>query len=495
MASALSNIGLLAIVSFAIPAAVQAAPQRTPREAASYEYKGCFAGSSDGQRVLSTASYAADDMTIASCAAFCTDKNLKYFGVEYGRECYCGDTFPTAPAVAASECSFSCPGGGDPGQTCGAGGRINLYQNNLYAGRAPATIEGVPYFGCFVDQGARVLPDNLLGSDSMTTELCDAHCSEYMYFGLEYGRECWCGDITPKNLAPESECSFSCSGDNTQICGAGGRINVWARPWPVPAPVDGYEYKGCYTDRGDKHTLTGKVEYASDMTHEKCGAFCGRYGYRFFGVEYGSQCFCGVDIKDIAEERPIEECSTKCGGDSSQRCGAPDRLGIFETSGEVVPVGSPATAGAYSYKSCWTDNGAQRSLVGAEQRSDDMTVEKCAAFCGEQNFGFFGVEYGHECFCGNDLGGSAAPEEECSQLCGGSSTEFCGGPDRLNVYALDVAPTPSSSASVPPAVSSPAVSSSSVAPPLSISPSAPAPSSTASSSAPISTQAPVRRML
>jgi hypothetical protein len=36
-------------------------------------------------RALSADSYAADDMTLESCASFCSA--YSYFGTEYGREC------------------------------------------------------------------------------------------------------------------------------------------------------------------------------------------------------------------------------------------------------------------------------------------------------------------------------------------------------------------------------------------------------------------------
>ncbi|KAM7198270.1 hypothetical protein V8F33_005061 [Rhypophila sp. PSN 637] len=66
-----------------------------------------------------------------------------------------------------------------------------------------------------------------------------------------------------------------------------------------------------------------------------------------------------------------------------------------------------------------------------------MTVASCAAFCGQRDFEFFGVEYAHECYCGNELGGAFAPEDECSS------------------YS---APSPSSSVPVIPSPSSPAAS-------------------------------------
>ncbi|KAK4179428.1 putative fungistatic metabolite, partial [Triangularia setosa] len=441
MASTLVSFGLVAALS---SLAVQAVPtQPCPRDAP-FDHQGCFVSNVNGQKILSAASYADDAMTVGSCATFCTGKNFKYFGIEYGRECYCGETLPAGSAVATSECSFSCPGGGT--QTCGAGDRMDLYQNNFYVASAPASLD-VPYLGCFVDSGERILPHNLLGADDMTAEKCAAHCAGFAYFGVEFGRECFCGDVAPTHQAPEPECSFPCAGDATQICGAEERINVWG-PSPssttsstlpsatpvAPGTVGSFEYKGCYTDRGDNHSLTGRVEYLPDMTHEKCAAFCDRYSYPFFGVEYGSQCFCGVRIEDVAELRPIEECAMTCGGDHGQKCGDSNRLGIFgkpESSSQPV---NPPTAGLYIYKSCWTDKVDQRSLAGPDYRSPDMTVESCAAFCGEQSFEYFGVEYADECYCGNDLGGSAAPEGDCTQLCAGNSAQWCGGPDRLNIY-------------------------------------------------------------
>lgn len=48
---------------------------------------GCIADAKSG-RALSAASYASDDMTLATCATFCGGLSLPYAGVEYGRECY-----------------------------------------------------------------------------------------------------------------------------------------------------------------------------------------------------------------------------------------------------------------------------------------------------------------------------------------------------------------------------------------------------------------------
>jgi hypothetical protein len=49
---------------------------------------------------------------------------------------------------------------------------------------------------------------------------------------MEYGEECWCGDIA--NVVPngatlqaETDCNMPCTGNATQICGAGNRLSYY----------------------------------------------------------------------------------------------------------------------------------------------------------------------------------------------------------------------------------------------------------------------------
>ncbi|KAJ4290188.1 hypothetical protein N0V88_006697 [Collariella sp. IMI 366227] len=371
-----------AVSLLALAAVAQALPRQaiTQRETAPFTREGCFVDNEGNKRALGGKSYSDDAMTVESCAAYCSKS--KYFA--------------SAPCRAAAT----------PTPKCGAGGRLDVYLNNLYVAPKPATLEA-PYLGCFVDQGARTLPDNLLGDDTMTTQKCAAHCANFSYFGVEYGRECWCGNSPPKTPAPASECSFTCAGDDTQLCGAGGRINVWGAPLPSPATVGDFEYAGCFTDKGDQHSLTGKVTYDSSMTLEKCAAICSAYSY--FGVEFASQCFCGTELEASAEERPQAECSLRCGGDYNNVCGDADRLNVFVSAEcKDEPENVPTVAG-FTYKSCWADD-------------------------------YFGVEYGNECFCGNEIAGQAAPEAQCSYICEGNALEWCGAAERLNVYSAAVVP-------------------------------------------------------
>ena len=88
---------------------------------------------------------------------------------------------------------------------------------------------------CFVDNlDDRVLPFYKgTNGGEMTIEKCKQLCFEdntYSYAGIQYGGECWCGNGRPNNPAPLSECSMACSGDNSQKCGAPGKMNAYHKP-------------------------------------------------------------------------------------------------------------------------------------------------------------------------------------------------------------------------------------------------------------------------
>jgi hypothetical protein len=78
-------------------------------------------------RALNSATFAADTMTLEACAIYCT--GFTYFGVEYARECYCGNSFnPGSGPAPATDCNFLCKG--NALEYCGAGLRLSVYTKN-----------------------------------------------------------------------------------------------------------------------------------------------------------------------------------------------------------------------------------------------------------------------------------------------------------------------------------------------------------------------------
>jgi len=86
----------------------------------------------------------------------------------------------------------------------------------------------------------------------MTTEKCAAASTGYTYFGTEYGREVrnlyvdirhhtkypqfYCGSTPAAGSVKvqEAYCSFTCSGDATQTCGARDHLTTYALTGTVP---------------------------------------------------------------------------------------------------------------------------------------------------------------------------------------------------------------------------------------------------------------------
>ncbi|KAF8870182.1 hypothetical protein BD779DRAFT_612568 [Infundibulicybe gibba] len=65
-------------------------------------------------------------MTPLVCQLLCS--GYRYAGVEYGTQCYCGNSFDngaTGSAIPESSCPFQC--GGDPSQKCGGDWTLSLY--------------------------------------------------------------------------------------------------------------------------------------------------------------------------------------------------------------------------------------------------------------------------------------------------------------------------------------------------------------------------------
>jgi hypothetical protein len=112
----------------------------------------------------------------------------------------------------------------------------------------PLIVSGCNWQGCYDDNGGvKALNPRVLGDsrDTMTIELCVGECLRlgYVFAGLEYGSECYCGpEISPPhapvygNTSTEDiiiTCSnpeFSCRGNRLQMCGGFAAIGIYSCP-------------------------------------------------------------------------------------------------------------------------------------------------------------------------------------------------------------------------------------------------------------------------
>lgn len=165
------------------------------------------------------------------------------------------------------------------------------------------------YAGCFADlvDGVRTLSGSRTASGDMTpwrcAEFCDNNGSPYNYFGLTYGRECFCGWTLDEDAlaAPEADCRDSCAGStggSLGLCGGWRKLSVFknvesnappAGPEHVPQALD-YQWVGCQTEATTGRALSGKSYASDDMSVDSCAAFCADDDFDYMGVEYGREC-------------------------------------------------------------------------------------------------------------------------------------------------------------------------------------------------------------
>lgn len=345
----------------------------------------------------------------------------------------------------------------------------------------------------------------------MTVENCAAFCKGFKYFGIEYASECYCDDLLRAGSvkAGEAECSMTCSGNDGEICGAGNRLTLYTLivnqsgnssslsaiisvsptaslippassstpSGPVVVSTAGtFVYQGCYIEGTNTRALVAIAITSANMSVESCATFCA--GYSYMGVEYSSECYCANNISGGATVTSTG-CSMTCSGNPYEYCGGPSRLNLYTVGGTasssaiLLPTTAQATlvsssniasftsstsifavtsASSFTYQGCYTEGTNTRALSTAFKASRDMTVEKCAVFC--NGYSYMGVEYSTECFCANSISdGAALTPSGCSMACGGNSSEYCGGPNRLNLYKTDPEKPTSASTTFPMSIS------------------------------------------
>ena len=72
-------------------------------------------------------------------------------------------------------------------------------------------------------------------------EYCKEHCKSqgYSYAGVQYGKECWCGNSFGKHglAGNQNECNKKCSDKAQSTCGGTWRANIYLTAKPEPRTI------------------------------------------------------------------------------------------------------------------------------------------------------------------------------------------------------------------------------------------------------------------
>ncbi|XP_039290436.1 WSC domain-containing protein ARB_07867 [Nilaparvata lugens] len=298
------------------------------------------------------------------------------------------------------------------------------------------------YIGCYIDgnPSRRLFGNHKVNIENMSPKACIELCKSksYAYAGIQYGVECFCGNERPLFTArtDETECSTDCPGNKEEKCGAGWRTSAYKTGLTGTPPREKLNYIGCYSDFGSEdRRLFDKFQsdFVEGQTPHYCAGLCYALGYGYAALQYNFECFCGNNHPPSERLTNDEECGLECTGDKNEKCGGHWKLSVYSTSIPDIPA-------LGRYIGCYIDNGDKRVFNGIKKDFPSRNnPQLCVNFCLRNNYQYAGLQYGRECYCGNDeLTAGLVPDHQCEMECPGDDTRACGNHWRLAVYQLTI---------------------------------------------------------
>lgn len=263
--------------------------------------------------------------------------------------------------------------------------------NNTYAGN-------MTYWGCWSDQTARTLTNMTYDSSTTNTiELCTQTCAQggNTIAGVESGSQCYCGTSLGYEAQElvDSSCGTPCSANANETCGGSNRLSLFSNGDPVINSAPGtpevvnndFYYQDCYTEATTGRALTGASSSGSFMSLEYCASYCS--GFKFFGAEYASQCFCGNSFAAGSSVASSRDCNMICANNTAEFCGAGNRLTVYQNTSWVAPSSTSASAGASATS---TASGASSTGISCPASNNTIATSNGQNFtieCGVDHYG------------------------------------------------------------------------------------------------------------
>ena len=135
-------------------------------------------------------------------------------------------------------------------------------------------------------------------------------------------------------------------------------------------------YVGCFVDQDDRDLPDAFMD--GNMSVERCAEHC--RNERYFGVQYGNQCFCGNRYGRYGQATDAD-CNMRCSGNQAQLCGGNWRNSVYQHAGAPfippeppqAPPGAafeinPAWLGTLYYR--WGDEAYVLTLAAPNGRLD-----------------------------------------------------------------------------------------------------------------------------
>ncbi|EHL00441.1 putative fungistatic metabolite [Glarea lozoyensis 74030] len=205
-----------------------------------YGSVGCYTEATTGRALPNGFAMPAGSRAVGTCIAGCASKNYLYAGLEYGQECWCGNALGTGSVPAPSgECRVPASSSTTSGSSRSSEASMESSTTTTQQSASPTqtrpsvkqTVGAYVFQGCYTEAASgRALSAKSYFNDMMTLEMCAMACAGFQWFGVEYKRECYCGNaLNPGSglAANQADCNLLCPGDPTTLCGAGVRLQMY----------------------------------------------------------------------------------------------------------------------------------------------------------------------------------------------------------------------------------------------------------------------------
>ncbi|XP_061527597.1 sialate:O-sulfotransferase 2 [Phycodurus eques] len=194
------------------------------------------------------------------------------------------------------------------------------------------------YIGCYVDatQKRALKGVSYFDYKKMTVFRCQDNCAErgYMYAGLEFGAECYCGHKIQTANASESECNMECKGEKSNMCGGANRLSIYRLELSQESArrYGSAIFKGCFR-RPDNVTMALPFSiFIQNMSVDKCVDTCTEEE-KSLAVLAGDRCRCGFPTPLFSLHEPEDEamCLHRCLGEEFESCGNDEYFVAYQT--------------------------------------------------------------------------------------------------------------------------------------------------------------------
>lgn len=255
---------------------------------------------------------------------FACEGYKKEFHMSCHRNQLSSSTFPSySSAISACDSDHQCFGVYDPscdGQPlylCGSSAswtssnKSCVYRKNLV---------GLEYVGCFKDLvNNRDFPVQKHGTSHNSVEYCSLQCSDYAYFSLQFGYQCFCSNHAPHyEQVSDKECYISCSGDANTKCGGRSRNSVYMNT--------DFPYMGCFAGLEGSDLDFIKRDNDPMNSPHSCSQQC--VGYKYFMLYSGVKCLCSNDVPRMP--KPTTDCDIDCAGQMNIKCGGSNAASLYK---------------------------------------------------------------------------------------------------------------------------------------------------------------------